>query len=182
MTTRGAIPVTKLGYPEYACFPNDGRRHEVIDGAHYVNPAPNISHQTVSKRLQYQLYTQIELRGLGLLFDAPVDVQLSAHDIVQPDLVVVLNARRSIVTPVRIKGAPDLIVEILSPSSIEHDRVLKHGLYQQAGVTEYWIVDPAEQTFEQLVLRAGTYELVNFTDEVRPTVVEGVLFRLADLW
>jgi Uma2 family endonuclease len=85
-------------------------------------PAPSTYHQTVSGRLQYQLYTQIELKKLGVVFYAPVDVQLSEFDIVQPDLVVVLEANR-IITPSKIKGTPDLLIEILSPSSIENDQV-----------------------------------------------------------
>ena len=74
----------KLGYREYCCFPDDGWRHEIIDGDHVMTPAPSTSHQTVSKRLQHQLYMQVELAGLGLVFNAPVDVQLTEHDIVQP--------------------------------------------------------------------------------------------------
>ena len=92
----------KLGYSDYVRIPDDGLRQEIIDGAHYMNPAPGTDHQTVSKRLQHQLYTQIELAGLGLLFDAPVDVQLSPHDILQPDLVVVLKNRPNIITPTRL--------------------------------------------------------------------------------
>src|SRR5687767_4095928 len=109
-------PSVKLGYAHYVCFPEDGRRHEIIDGDHYVNPAPSTYHQTVSKRLQYHLYSKIELQNLGLMFNAPCDVQLTDHDIVQPDLVVIVNAKRFIITPTKIKGTPDLIVEILSPS------------------------------------------------------------------
>jgi hypothetical protein len=64
-------PPAKLGYREYCCFPDDGRRHEIIDGDHYVNPAPSTYHQTVSRRLQHQLYTQIELTGRGVVYNAP---------------------------------------------------------------------------------------------------------------
>ncbi len=172
----------KLGYAHYVCFPDDGRRHEIINGDHYVNPAPSTYHQTVSKRLQFQLYSQIELQGLGVLFDAPVDVQLSEHDIVQPDLVIVLNAKKTIITPTKIKGIPDLIVEILSPSSQENDRTLKKELYQRSGVPEYWIVDPFEHSLAQLVLRDAAYHLQPPADEIRPTITEGVLVRLLEVW
>ncbi len=94
----------KLGYREYVCFPEDGRRHEIIDGEHVVNPAPDIYHQTLSRRIQFQLYTQIELRGLGQVFNAPTDLQLSDSDIVQPDLIIVLSRVRNIITPKKIKG------------------------------------------------------------------------------
>ena len=116
----------KLGYAQYLTFPDDGNRHEIINGEHYMNAAPSTYHQTVSRRIQFQLYTQIELRGLGAVYDAPVDVQLSDNDIVQPDLVVVLNANRSIIIPAKIVGVPDMIVEIISPSSSENDRVFNN--------------------------------------------------------
>jgi hypothetical protein len=78
-------------YEDYAKLLVDGLRHEIIHGEHFVNPSPSIQHQHVYKRLQYQLYTKIELAGLGLLYKAPVDVQLSEFDIVQPDIVIILN-------------------------------------------------------------------------------------------
>jgi Uma2 family endonuclease len=173
---------TKLGYAEYVCFPNDGFRHEVINGDHYMNPAPSTYHQTVSKRLQYQLYQQIELRDLGLLFDAPIDIQLSENDIVQPDLVVLLNAKKSIITPTKIKGVPDLLVEIISPSSLENDRVLKKSIYQRMGVAEYWIVDPFEHTVDQLVLVNGVYKSRPHTDQLCPVFVNGVVIELDKVW
>ena len=172
----------KLGYAEYAAIPDDGRRHEVIDGEHYVNPAPNLYHQAVSKRLQHQLFTKIELAGLGTLFDAPCDVQLSNHDIVQPDLLVVLSARTRIFTPTKVKGVPDLMVEILSPSTIDYDRTVKKELYQSAGVREYWIIDPSEHTLEQLILLDGKYQSNEVSDEVHPKFVEGVVIKLAEIW
>jgi len=173
---------TKLGYKEYAAIPNDGRRHEIIDGDHYVNPAPSLYHQAVSKRLQHQLYTKIELAGLGTLYSAPCDVQLSDHDIVQPDLLVVLSSRTRIFTPTKVKGAPDLLVEILSPSSVDHDRTLKRSLYERSGVREYWIIDPTEQTFEQLILQDGKYHSRLINDEVRPTFVDGIVIPLEVAW
>ncbi len=96
----------KWTYEDYANLLEDGLRHEIIDRAHFVNPSPSTQHQTVSKRLQYQLYTKIELAGLGLLFSAPMDVQLSEFDIVQPDLVIILNENIRKITPTKIKVAP----------------------------------------------------------------------------
>ena len=92
-----------------------------------MNSAPSLYHQTVSRRIQFQLYTEIELAELGQVFDAPVDVQLSEHDIVQPDLVIVSKQRRHILTPTKIKGVPDLIVEILSPSDPDRRRKRKRS-------------------------------------------------------
>jgi Uma2 family endonuclease len=175
-------PPAKLGYREYCCFPDDGRRHEIIDGDHYVNPAPSTYHQTVSRRLQHQLYTQIELTGRGVVYNAPVDVQLTDHDIVQPDLVVVLTSRMQMITPTKIKGVPDLIVEILSPSTASNDATLKKQLYERVGVAEYWIVDPDNHTVEQLVLADGRYERRPAADAIPLSILEGVAVRLADVW
>ncbi len=106
MTTQSQ-PSTKLwDYAAYAAIPQDNLRHEIIAGQHFVNPAPNLYHQQVSRRIQFQLYSAIELNDLGVVFNAPVDLQLSKHDIVQPDLVIVLHERRHILTPAKIKGVP----------------------------------------------------------------------------
>ena len=150
---------SKLTYAEYERIPDDGKRHEIIDGEHHVNPAPGTCHQTVSRRIKFQLYEQIELTGLGQVFDAPSDLQLSDFDIVQPDLVVVLEPKRAIITASRIEGVPDLIVEILSPSSTQVDRFLKKELYRRSCILEYWVVAPEEPVVEQYVLAGDRYEL-----------------------
>lgn len=149
---------TKWDYASYATIPDDGRRHEIIDGEHFVNPAPSLYHQTISRRIQFQLYSVIELAELGVVFDAPVDLQLSDHDIVQPDLVVISKAKRHIMTPTKIKGVPDLVVEILSPSNRGHDTQRKRQLYQACQIPEYWIVDPEEHHVLQLRLVDGVYQ------------------------
>jgi len=180
-STPARPPRAKLGYREYCCFPDDGRRHEIIDGDHYMTPAPSTTHQTVSKRLQYQLYKQVELAGLGLVFNAPVDVQLTEYDIVQPDLVVVLKDRTRMITHTKINGVPDLIVEILSPSTAANDTALKKQLYERTGVTEYWIADPDNQRLEQYRLVDGAYRLAPPTDPVT-AFSGGLSVRPADIW
>ncbi|MBM4093734.1 MAG: Uma2 family endonuclease [Planctomycetes bacterium] len=173
----------KLGYAEYARIPDDGRRHEVIDGEHVVNPAPDMVHQRLSRRIQFQLYTQIELRGLGEVMNAPVDLQLSDWDIVQPDLVVVLSRNKTIMTAKKIEGSPDLVVEILSGSSMHNDRVLKKELYRKSGIPEYWVVDPEHRAVEQFILRDDNYELLGcHADAIVPQVIEGVRVDLRDVW
>lgn len=148
---------TKLTYDEYVLFPDDGKRHEIIDGRHYKNAAPNPRHQAVSRHIQFQLYEQIELKKLGEVIDSPIDLQLSLWDVVQPDIVVVLAANR-IITTTKIKGVPDLVIEILSPSSRKHDLELKKQLYEQSSAPEYWIVDPENQTVTMYRLsEAGTF-------------------------
>ena len=147
-----------------------------------MNPAPSTLHQRVSKRLQYELYTKVELADLGVLYNAPVDVQLSEFDIVQPDLVVVLNANVGKITPTKIKVAPDLVIEIISPSTATLDRTLKKDLYQRTGVREYWIVDPFEQQIEQCVLCDETYQLQSIKSPVELAVTPGIAIDPAHIW
>lgn len=130
-------------YREYALLPEDGRRHELVEGEFYVTPAPGTDHQTVSRRLQQILMQQLEDTGIAQVFDAPVDLLLDESTCVQPDLVLVRSARAHLIKPRAIEGGPDLVVEILSPSHPGNDRFLKRGVYARFGVPEYWIVDPA---------------------------------------
>ena len=145
---------TKLTYDEYVLFPDDGKRHEIIGGRHYMNAAPNPRHQYISRYIHRQLFDQIEEPGHGDVIYAPVDLQLSLWDVVQPDIVIVLAANR-IITTTKIKGIPDLVIEILSPSNRKHDLELKKQLYEQSSVPEYWIVDPENQTVTRHCLSEG---------------------------
>ncbi len=173
----------RLGYREYVCFPDDGRRHEIIDGEHVVNPAPDTYHQTLSRRIQFQLYTQIELEQLGQIFDAPTDLQLSETDIVQPDLILVLNRKPTIITPTKIKGTPDMVAEILSASSTKNDRVLKRELYRKSAIPEYWIVDPEDHVVEQFVLEGGAYTSTGrHASTIALHVLENIRVELSEVW
>jgi Uma2 family endonuclease len=167
-------------HEDYAKSPEDGLRHEIIHGEHFVNPSPSTQHQHVSKRLQYQLYTKIELVGLGLLYNAPIDVQLSEFDIVQPDIVIILNENVRKITPTKIKVAPHLVVEILSPSG--NDRTIKKDLYERSGVVEYWIVDPYEQQVEQWILRDGKYAIEAQAKVIRLSFVSDVEVDFDSVW
>ncbi len=176
-------PKVKLGYEEYCLFPDDGNRHEIIGGRHYISPAPSPSHQSVSKYLQHYLFTQIELRSLGKVFNAPIDVQLSDFDIVQPDLVVLLNDSPARITSVKIEGPPDLLIEILSPSTSKNDLTLKRSLYQQSGVREYWIVDPKACRVAQLVLQDGEYREHPVSEkEISLSVLSAIKIPLSEIW
>ena len=147
-----------------------------------MNPAPNLFHQTLSRRIQFQLYTQIELKERGVVFDAPVDVQLHDHSIVQPDLVVVLSENKEILTQPKIDGVPDLMIEILSPSNPKHDREIKMQLYLKSGIREYWIVDPSSEQIEQYQLQDGAYELMEHGEIVTLTILDGVSVDTSELW
>ena len=132
----------KLTYEDYVLFPEDGQRHEIIDGEHYVSPAPSTKHQRTSMRLSSRLHVFAEEHRLGEVFPAPTDVLLSRYDIVQPDILFLSKERSEILTEKNIQGAPDLVVEILSDRTRRLDEGLKHGRYELFGVREYWIVDP----------------------------------------
>jgi len=173
----------KLTYEDYAALPTDGRVHQIIDGEHVVNPAPTPYHQRVSSRILVQLIVQLQEPGLAEVLPAPIDVQLSETDIVQPDLVVLHRANLHIVTPTKIKGAPDLVVEVLSPSTARVDRVLKRELYRRAGVAEFWIVDPDEHMLEQLRLEDGDYRpLGRHAEEVVYAGLPQVRIDLRRVW
>lgn len=169
-------------YKEYAAIPNDGKRHEIIEGEHYVSPAPNLYHQEISRRLQFQLYMAIEIPELGVVIDAPVDVQLSEKNIVQPDLVIIRKRNRRIMTPIQVKGIPDLLIEILSPSNSEHDLVKKRRMYERNRVPEYWIVFPDEQQILQLTLVGEKYEEAIFTEEITFDVPPLMTVDLRKVW
>jgi len=177
-----APKVQRWTYKEYAEIPEDGLRHEIINGEHFANPSPSTQHQHVSKRLQYQIYTKIELAGLGVMFNAPMDVQLSEFDIVQPDLVVILNENVRKITPTKIKVAPHLVVEILSPSTSGNDQTIKKDLYERSGVAEYWVVDPFERQVDQWILQDGKYVLAPKAGVLRMTFVENVEIDLETVW
>ncbi len=140
--------VRRMTYSDYARIPADGRRHEIIDGGWYMTPAPNTAHQLVSMRLSALLHMHVTKGKLGRVFHAPFDVVLSDTDVVQPDIVFVSTARSQIVTEANAKGAPDLVVEILSPSTAAIDRLQKLALYERYGVREYWLIDPTSKTAE----------------------------------
>jgi len=136
------IHSSQLTYEDYLQFPDDGKRHEIIEGDHYVTPAPRTKHHRVSGRLFVALSGFAASRRLGEVFAAPFDVVLSDENVVQPDLLFVSTARAAIVTEDNVQGAPDIIVEILSESSRKKDEVTKRKIYERFGVQEYWIVDP----------------------------------------
>jgi Uma2 family endonuclease len=137
-----ASPAVKLTYEDFVNFPDDGNRHEIIDGAHYVTPSPGAKHQTVSLNLCGFLWTYLRQNPIGRLFDAPFDVLLSTFDIVEPDLLYISRERLEILTAKNVRGAPDLVMEILSPSTRRTDEITKRQRYELFGVQEYWVVDP----------------------------------------
>jgi Uma2 family endonuclease len=133
----------KLTYEDFVLFPDDGQRHELIDGEHYVTASPNTKHQRVSGNLHWLLRRHLEAHRCGQIFFAPFDVLLSQFDVVEPDLLYMSNERAlEVLTAQHVRGCPELVVEIASPSTERRDETLKRALYERVGVTEYWVVDP----------------------------------------
>lgn len=137
-------PNRRLTYEDLLLFPeDDGLRHEIIDGEHYVTAAPNLGHQDLIGRLHLSIGAFVEDRPeRGRIFLSPCDVVFSFHDIVEPDLIFVAPDQLGILTEKNIQGTPALVVEVLSPSTRKRDREIKRKLYDRAGVREYWLVDP----------------------------------------
>jgi len=135
----------KLTYRDFVRFPDDGRRHELIDGVHYVTACPDFGHQLVLQRLNVALANHLKETRSGLVF-FNFDCVFSFFDIVNPDLVVVLKDRFEIFTHRNIKGTPSILVEVLSPSTAKRDRTIKRTLYERHGLLEYWIIDETRKT------------------------------------
>ena len=133
----------KLTYDDFVLFPDDGKRHELIDGEHYVTASPNVRHQQISMDLAFLIRSWLEEHPVGRLFHAPLDVLMSQFDVGEPDLIYLSNERAAeIMTTLHLRGAPELVAEIGSPSTRQRDETIKRHLYERKGVSEYWFVDP----------------------------------------
>lgn len=189
MDTPASRADTRLTYDDLLLFPDDGLRHEIIDGEHYVTAAPNTRHQLVVSRLHGEIYVYLKARpGTGVLLPAPTDVVLSRHDVVVPDLLFVAADQAGVVTAANLQGAPALVVEVLSPSTRKRDAQIKRRLFARSGVREYWLVDPELDTV-QLYRRAddGTFqraaELSAEDDQALTTpILPGWSLRLRELF
>ena len=173
----------RLTYEDYANMPDD-ERYELIDGELIMAAAPNLIHQEIIVRLIWQFLPAVR-RGLGRVFVAPADVVLSEYDVVQPDLLFVLKENDHIITAGNVQGAPDLVVEILSPSTARRDWTRKRELYAQYGVKELWIADPDTRVGWVMTLRDGEYEIAGIYDDTQtfssPTLA-GVTIDLREVF
>ncbi|HEY3173921.1 MAG TPA: Uma2 family endonuclease [Thermoanaerobaculia bacterium] len=137
----------KFTYQDYLRLPDD-QRYEIIDGELFLTPAPGTYHQRISAHLQYLLTRRVREMGEGEIFNAPCDLLLSETDVVQSDLFFIARGRERIVEEKYVSAAPDLVIEILSESTVKRDRGIKSKLYERSGVKELWLVDPWEKTVE----------------------------------
>jgi Uma2 family endonuclease len=157
------MPQRLLTYADLEALPEDNLRREIIDGELIVSPSPERRHQDIVLRLAAAIHNHVSAHGGGEVVVVLFDVELFEHDIVQPDLLVVSAARAEIAVERPVRGAPDLVIEVLSDDA-RYDRVRKRDLYARAGVPLYWIVDPESDRVEVLALEGERY--------ARPVILE----------
>jgi Uma2 family endonuclease len=154
-------PQGEWTYQDYLRLPDDGYHYQVIKGVLLMTAAPKPRHQRISRNLLVALHLFVTEQGMGEVLDSPIDVLFGdLATPVEPDIIFITRERLSTIKESHIEGAPDLIVEILSPSNWVVDRRDKFAVYEAAGVREYWIVDPDARTVEIYSLRRGRYALL----------------------
>jgi len=178
----------RLTYDDLVNLPDDGMRHEIIDGEHYVTASPNLRHQIVSGHVHLLIGTWLEAHPIGRILYAPFDVKFSTFDVVEPDLLYVSHARaETVLTRAFASGAPELVVEIGSPGTRKRDETIKKRLYERAGVDEYWFIDPEIDVVRVYRCLDGGFgpgsELSLDADDVLTTpFLPGLELRLADIF
>ncbi len=178
----GWFPLT---YEDYLVLPNDGKRYQILEGELDVTPAPSTTHQKVSMRLEHLLVGHVEKHNLGLVLDAPVDVVLNERNVIQPDIIFIANEHLPQVEEAKVAGAPDLVVEILSPTTARTDRGTKSSIYCRHGVKWYWLVDPVAQLVEEYELQGRGFHLhgrLGKEETFQPILFPGLLIPLKSLF
>lgn len=165
--------------------PEDDKRYEVIDGELFVSPAPSLQHQNGLFRLAVRIFNWIDPRGLGRIFVAPLAVVLDPESGVEPDLVYVSREHTSIISERGVEGVPDLVVEVLSPSTEARDRGLKMRRYAAASIPHYWLLDPDRRVLEPYRLAEEGYEPLGVYGpgtSFRPDLFPGLEIAIDELW
>ncbi len=157
---------------------------EIINGKAFMSPAPELFHQRWARKIFVAIERHVESRKLGEVFFAPVDVVLDEKNVVQPDLVFVSTANAGLLERRGIMGAPDLVVEVISPTSLRRDRYDKRELYARFSVREFWLADVANRSIEILALKPGGFQLMSCATtegKIRSEVLPGFELDLASL-
>jgi Uma2 family endonuclease len=144
-------------YNEYMTLPDDGQRYEIADGVLLLTPSSTGPHQDTIGEVFFHLQSHIKLARLGLVIQAPFVVELSAKDVFQPDIFVVMNAHLDRMQEGKLIGAPDLVVEVSTSGTIAFDRLTRYDTYEYSGVLEYWILNLERRTVEVFVLQGDEY-------------------------
>jgi Uma2 family endonuclease len=172
-----------LTYEDLASFPDDGLRRELLDGELIVTPAPRLRHQDVVLRLGMAFGNHLSAHGGGRVFIAPADVVLSDRDVLEPDVLFIADSQVSILTEANVRGAPSLVIEVLSDPRV--DRVRKRDAYARFGVPEYWIADPDADRVEVYGLAGGRYakpEIFEPGDRLTYAGLPGLTIDVAELF
>ncbi|MBI4566033.1 MAG: Uma2 family endonuclease [Planctomycetes bacterium] len=162
----------------------EGALAELIDGEILMSPTPKVRHQEITLNLTVLLRDHVRSRGLGRVIISPMDVHLPSGNIVEPDVIFISRRNESIIQD-WIRGVPDLLIEVVSPTGVERDRLVKRDLYARNGVPEYWIVDPTEESVELLLLKEGRYAPHGYflkTDGVRSSVLPQLELPVASIF
>lgn len=174
-----------LTYDDYARLPEDGHRYELFEGEIEMAPSPNTAHQLAVGNLFVVLVVHVRERGLGRVFVAPYDLVLSDITVLQPDIFFVAREHESIILPAHVRGAPDLVVEVISPFTRQRDREVKAQLYSKYGVPNYWTLDPDLHEASALALRRRRYVTIvtaRGNDAFSAPPFPNLVIPLADIW
>jgi Uma2 family endonuclease len=178
-----ALPFRRLTFDDLRALPDDGWRHELVEGELIVSPAPSPLHQLLLYALYGLMHSHVVKRRLGLLLGAPIDVKFSDLDGLQPDICFIAAGRAGVLTSRFINGAPDLVVEILSPSSTRHDLRTKRERYERFGVREYWVLDPDSERMLVHRLIDGLYQTeLGDQTRIRSEVIDGFVLDVPKLF
>ncbi len=172
--------IKRWTYEDYLKLEDD-KRYEIIDGELLEIPALTTTHQRIVGRLFRILSDFVERKNLGEVFISPVDVILSEDNVLQPNLVFVSNENKSIIKERGIFGAPDMVAEVISPSTLKRDTEDKKKIYARFGVKELWLIFPGERAIEVLTLKGKEYEVCSFGYEdgkVKSCLLEGFEINL----
>jgi Uma2 family endonuclease len=171
-------------YADYEKLP-EGAPYQLIGGELVMTPSPVPYHQSIARRLVMKLSTFIAEKELGEIYFAPLDVYLSETDTYQPDIIFISKERLGIIGEKMIEGPPDLVIEVLSPSTAYYDLRIKKDAYEKCGVKEYWIVDPIQKAIEVFVNRGGRFEPLSAAKgegEVSSEVLAGLRAGVAEIF
>ncbi|HHW43535.1 MAG TPA: Uma2 family endonuclease [Desulfotomaculum sp.] len=171
-------------YADYVLLP-EGAPYQLIGGKLVMTPAPTTFHQIISMRLETEFVNFVRKKDSGIVLYAPIDVYFEEKETYQPDIIFIARDRLSIIEPARINGAPDLVVEILSPSTAYYDIKKKARTYARHGVKEYWIVDPEDHSIEIYVGQEGKFVLnqrVEGEGRVKSLVLEGLALEVKEIF
>ena len=170
---------------DYKLLP-EGAPYQLIEGELIMTPAPNPLHQMISGNLFKKLSKIVDAKHAGTILYSPVDVYLDDENAYQPDIVFIAKERQGIIKDDGIHGAPDLVIEILSPSTAYYDIKKKYKVYERYGVKEYWIVDPEMKSIEVFSLKTdGEFELISKayeTGSVKSKVIVGLDIELKEIF